>query len=73
MYPNPANNYVQIEPEFSGTEYVVSITNGIGQLVKTETINNNSNTISVEGLSKGIYTVAVQDNKSRSVSKLIID
>lgn len=73
LYPNPANNYVQVEPEFSGTEYVVSITNGIGQLVKTETINNNSNTISVEGLSKGIYTVAVQDNKSRSVSKLIID
>lgn len=71
LYPNPADNYIIIEPVFSSNEYQVSIANSIGQIVKTQNITGSSHLISIEELKSGLYTISIQDDKSKTVTKLI--
>lgn len=73
MYPNPASDFLNIEPTTINTEYQVNITNSLGQIVKTEKMNGAKLSFSVEDLQKGIYTVSVESNKNKTVSKLVIN
>ena len=72
LYPNPASDMIRIEPTTSTLESVVEITNALGQIVKTNTLTNSTLIIPVSDLSKGLYFVKVQNEKSKTVSKLII-
>ena len=60
LYPNPASDVVHIE----GVEAAeVLVYNSIGQLVKRV---RNSNEISVEGLSEGVYLVRILDAEGKN-------
>ncbi len=72
LYPNPASEMIRIEPTITTLESVVEITNALGQIVKTNTLTNSTLIIPVNELSKGMYFVKVQNEKSKTVSKLII-
>ncbi len=72
LYPNPTSEMIQITPATQTLESVVEITNAVGQVVKTNILSNSTLTIPVSDLSKGIYFVKVQNEKSKTVSKLII-
>ncbi|MBK8584890.1 MAG: DUF4397 domain-containing protein [Bacteroidetes bacterium] len=72
LYPNPASDMIRIEPTITTLESVVEITNALGQIVKTNTLTNSTLIIPVNELSKGMYFVKVQNEKSKTVSKLII-
>ena len=72
LYPNPASDMIRIEPTITTLESVVEITNALGQIVKTNILTNSTLNIQVSDLSKGMYFVKVQNEKSKTVSKLII-
>ncbi|MDI9256488.1 DUF7619 domain-containing protein [Flavobacterium sedimenticola] len=74
MYPNPANNQVQIalantsEPLQKITFYDV-----VGKVVKTVTANTNNVTVDVSDLSRGLYMVEIStENHSGTLKKLMI-
>jgi hypothetical protein len=74
LFPNPAKNDFTIN--LNSTKAVnVAITNQMGQLVKTEMLNSNSAspTINLAGLSSGIYSVRVYNGEINEVKKLVIE
>lgn len=74
MYPNPTNNLLNIKLIDGNEDFEYSIANILGQVVKTGTLNNGINTITLGTLNTGIYFVKVQDNTTNKsvVNKLII-
>ena len=73
MYPNPTNELVNISPSANSGNATVEITNALGQVVKTEKLNNTAIIIQVNDLSKGMYFVNLNSGIGKSVSKLIIE
>ncbi len=66
VFPNPANDVLQIKTEgMNGSEKII-IYNNIGQIVKKEEIVTASNTIAlyINDLTAGIYFLKVQDPKT---------
>ncbi len=72
MYPNPAIDMVNISTTENITDATIEITNAVGQIVKTEKLNNTTITIPVNDLSKGMYFVNVATENGKSVSKLVV-
>lgn len=69
MYPNPASN--QLTLEANSAIQKVSIYNLIGQEVLTKTSKNNTTTIEISGLQKGVYSVKTTIDDKESASKFI--
>ncbi|MEP7171829.1 MAG: DUF4397 domain-containing protein, partial [Bacteroidota bacterium] len=73
MYPNPASAAIKIAPANNGILSTVKISNSLGQIVKTNVLENSEITIPVNDLNSGIYFVKVQNEKGNTVKKLIIE
>lgn len=58
VYPNPANDYLMVEGEMTSLE----VYNTIGQCLMTRKVNGTSASISLAGLSNGIYFLRVNNN-----------
>jgi murein DD-endopeptidase MepM/ murein hydrolase activator NlpD len=76
VYPNPTNDDFLVTADGIGNEnYTFTITNSIGQIVKSEkvTIENNKleKSISVASLTGGVYFLIIEDGKSKTVKKII--
>jgi hypothetical protein len=75
VYPNPASDKLMIANLYNDEKTVVNIYNNIGALVLTQQIQANSssvNTIEIENLSNGLYTVEVIGNQTQSTTKLSV-
>jgi hypothetical protein len=66
VYPNPANGVVRIEGVEADEVWVY---NALGQMVKTV---RNSNEISVEGLSEGVYLLRITDAEGRNHTERLV-
>ena len=73
IYPNPANNFVNIEIQNNKNENtLIEIININGQVVYSKTINNNSQLINLSEYSPGVYHIRVNSVIKKFVKKLII-
>jgi hypothetical protein len=75
IYPNPASDKLMISNLINTEKAVVNIYNNIGELVLTQQIQTNTssvNTIEIENLSTGLYTVEVLGNLTKSTTKLSV-
>ena len=79
IYPNPAkggNVMVELKSEVSANAHI-SITDVTGKVIKTLshdlTAGDNNISLNVDGLSKGIYFVAVKAEGINTISKLTIE
>lgn len=70
LYPNPANNQLNLE-NISGFE-TITISNVVGQMVLNSDINNNSQTIDISGLEQGTYFVKIQSEERVVLRKVLI-
>jgi len=73
MYPNPANEQITIQMPKETAQAQVNIVNLSGQVVHSEALNSNNQTISVNHLSQGIYTVVISSSNANMVQKLVIE
>lgn len=71
LYPNPAHDYVIISGATPGGS--IKIINTNGEVVKELTVNSNSFSFPVSGLTRGIYVCQYQHNNSTNSLKLIIE
>lgn len=76
VYPNPSNNDVFITAEgIDNGNYSFSLTNSIGQIIKSEKINIENNklekTIAIADIPDGIYFLVLENAQSRVVKKII--
>lgn len=68
VYPNPTNGMVNIKLA-NETKAFVNISNSVGQLVKSEIINNSSS-VDLSNFENGVYTISVIENNQVSVHKI---
>jgi hypothetical protein len=77
IYPNPAQNEVNLQYKFSETTTLnVSIINALGQNIystKMPNIEAGTATLNINNLSNGVYMIQITDEKQRlSVKRLVI-
>ncbi|MBL7799783.1 MAG: T9SS type A sorting domain-containing protein [Chitinophagales bacterium] len=72
--PNPAKNSVQIKVASNGRqdEMLYTITDNIGQLVQSGVLSNQSTTLDVSLLSRGLYFVNVKSNTGKRWSNKLV-
>ena len=70
IYPNPVKNELHIDMDIS-TELKVNIFDVSGKLVLVETVQNQTNTIQLNDLSKGMYFMNVQSSEKSRTFKIV--
>ena len=71
MFPNPAQNTLELTAEFAGNNEV-QIINSLGQIVKEFSFESNV-VVDVEDLNAGIYFVKIIGSNNTTTKKLIIN
>ena len=71
LYPNPANQYLNIL--LSTIDNVILIYNLQGELVKNSFVSTNYCKLNITDLSSGMYVVEVKNNNGRNFQKFIIE
>jgi len=73
LYPNPATNTVTVDFNRMFTECpVLKVLNLSGQILKTQVINHNQNTIDIRDLQAGIYLVEIKSSEGTKQKKLVV-
>ena len=71
VFPNPAKDFVHVSGIETGSK--IEILNLDGKLISSQVSNGNQFQLSLEGLNKGIYVLAIQNKDFSTTKKLIID
>ena len=69
LYPNPAVDILNVNPNFGTLKSTYRITNLLGQVITSGTIKNNS--INIISLKKGIYLIELTDEEETLIQKFI--
>ena len=69
LYPNPAKDILNINTNFGMIKPTYRITNLLGQVITSGTIENNS--INISSLKKGIYLIELSDEEEIFTQKFI--
>jgi hypothetical protein len=66
VYPNPAQNVINVNTDANLVGSVFAIYDNTGKVVKTGKLNSTNTTIELNDLSGGIYTFSVGENKKQT-------
>jgi hypothetical protein len=66
VFPNPAQNVINVNLDGELVGSVYTIYDNIGKAVKTGKLNSVNTTIELNDLSSGIYTFSVGENKKQT-------
>ncbi|WP_083426215.1 immunoglobulin-like domain-containing protein [Tenacibaculum todarodis] len=69
LYPNPAIDIININPNFGAIQSKYRITNLLGQVITSGSIRNNS--INVSTLKRGIYLLELTDDEETFTTKFV--
>jgi hypothetical protein len=70
MYPNPSSNFVTIEVT-SLTNAKLQVLDVTGKVLMNESLNNTTNSVSVQQLPTGLYFFKITSNEGTATSKII--
>lgn len=74
VYPNPANNVLNVKLGSVSEKATVTVYNAIGQIViASQEVSDNSTEINVSTLTKGVYILKVSNGKETSNTKFVIE
>lgn len=76
VFPNPASDLINLSVNFEEAKKVeVEISNVLGKKIITETLNfkegNNTHSININSLAKGMYFISIQHNNKKTLERLI--
>lgn len=75
VYPNPTNGLIKIEiVQFNSSEFKVSILNPLGQVIASNTFNDNQFTLdlSMFNIKNGIYIIKIESNSLLLQTKILL-
>ena len=72
IYPNPAKNEVTISLDQEKYKYL-QIYDCLGKMIYEKSVNTEIIKIDLASFERGIYTIQINDENSKSISKLIIE
>lgn len=67
LYPNPANNVINLDINegFDGEDYLIYSIQG--QIISAGTLQSGENSISIADLNSGLYQIKLKDNASATL------
>ena len=71
IYPNPAKDILNIKTE-NYLNTTISIHNALGQVIYNTKMISSNERLNISKYSKGLYYVILENDKNRSLNKLII-
>jgi len=71
VYPNPANEELNIQLNSENNKATISIYNTLGELVMTSKTNSINNKLSIRNLPSGIYIIDVNNGVSKHQQKIV--
>lgn len=75
IFPNPANDALNITYNNPSSSYKINIINSLSQIIYSNSLNSNTYQVSLNGFNKGLYLVQIIDintDKVFQTSKLLI-
>ena len=72
MYPNPSDNYVNLQLPSGTNKANVKIFDYLGKTLIQKNLNNANNNLDVSNLSAGIYFVRIQSDTKVGTKKLVV-
>jgi hypothetical protein len=69
IYPNPVTEFVNVTVEIEGEPVEILILNTLGQIVLTKSMNQNNETLNLQNLSPGIYTLCIRKGGNTQCEK----
>lgn len=72
IYPNPAQNFIIINLDNNNINNTLSIYNLLGNLIKTQPINQDKTQVDVSELRAGIYLLELSNGYNKKSQKLVI-
>jgi hypothetical protein len=73
VYPNPAQDQITLElPAHWTGPVLIELSNGVGQLLFSRIINNNTGHLPLEPLGKGIYSIRVKHGGETSSARVVV-
>ncbi|RYM35595.1 T9SS type A sorting domain-containing protein [Brumimicrobium glaciale] len=73
IYPNPTSNTFKISNLPSGESYDLNVLDMMGKSVLQSKVSSINNTVNVNSLSPGMYTLQMFDSNKKYTSKLIVE
>jgi hypothetical protein len=73
IYPNPTSNTFQISNLPTGESYDLNVLDMMGKSVLESKVNSLNNSVDINSLSPGMYTLQMFDGIKRYTSKLIVE
>lgn len=71
IYPNPASEFITIETSEFNSGTSIQIMDLTGKIIKSESLQSNTQQLDVSHLSKGLYFIKIQNNKGLYTVKKI--
>ncbi len=71
IYPNPTSGYVLISLASVSENTTLTITNSLGQVIKTIAVVNEKTEINLGDYSDGIYFIEISDGQSKTIRKIV--
>jgi hypothetical protein len=72
IYPNPANNLVNIELAEIHADTKLTIVNMVGKIKHMEVLNSMQAEVSLDGFDSGLYFVILHNSEQKYIKKLIV-
>ncbi len=72
LFPNPANELVQVSWDFGSGSVLLEIQDMTGRVIQTEQLSGSSASVSTRTLPEGMYLVVLSGNGKRGVQRLMI-
>lgn len=72
VYPNPARDNVNVVLP-AGETYQVKVTNLLGKVVYSETVNKEKTTINLSSAARGVYFITVESKTEKVTRKVVLD
>ena len=72
IYPNPASDFITIDLQNINNEVKLNIYNVMGDLLRSENISKNHQTLNIQNLADGMYVASIESNNKIITQKFII-
>ncbi len=72
IYPNPTKDAITINATGIKLPLKMTVTNNLGQIIETQTLNKHISTVQFSTVPNGIYYIELSNNEGHSVQKLSV-
>lgn len=71
IYPNPANDFINVDLENVNDNITIQIVNALGEVVMTEKMETQQTSLNIHDLVNGVYFVKVESGEGKYIKKFI--